>query len=93
MNHLRAYYAARAADFLQTPSAAVVGELVTHHPFADDLTQRSSWQMEIDHLHEVGRALPDSYLFLEFAIPRMGKRADVVGHEWQHFSHRIQGRS
>ena len=79
VNYLRAYYAARAADFLQTPLAAVLGELVMHHhPFAVDPNQRNSWQTEINHLHEVARALPDSFLFLEFAIPRMGKRADVV---------------
>ena len=78
MTYLRAYYAASAADFLKSAPATVLGELVTHHSFAVDLAQRTSWQSQIDHLHEVARALPDSFLFLEFAIPRMGKRADAV---------------
>lgn len=76
--YLRAYYAASATDFLQAPPAAVLGELVKHHQFATDPNQRNSWQTEIDHLYEVASANPDCFLFLEFAIPRMGKRADAV---------------
>ena len=44
---LRAYYADEAMSFLRTAPVAVLGELVTHHPFAVDLAQRNSWQMEI----------------------------------------------
>ena len=57
---------------------AVLGELVAHHTFAVDQNQRNAWQAEILHLQEVANALTDSFFFLEFAIPRMGKRADAV---------------
>jgi hypothetical protein len=74
---LRAYYADTATNFLLTSSAAVVGQLVARHPFAVDLPQRNSWQIEIEHLRQA-TSIPDSTLLLEFAIPRMGKRADAI---------------
>jgi hypothetical protein len=74
----RAYYGANAIDFLRASPAAILGELVAHHTFAVDENQRNAWQNEIAHLQEVAGGLPDSYLFLEFAIPRMRKRADAV---------------
>ncbi len=37
------------------------------------------WQAEVLHLQEVANALRDSFIFLEFAIPHMGKRTDAVG--------------
>ena len=43
-----------------------------------DQNQRNAWQAEIAHLQEVANDLNDSYFFFEFAIPRMGKRVDVV---------------
>jgi hypothetical protein len=74
----RSYYSASAAEFLRTSPAAVLGELVAHHTFTVDQNQRNAWQAEISHLKEVANALSDSFFFLEFAIPRMGKRADAV---------------
>ena len=35
-------------------------------------------QVEIEHLQQIANDLHDSFFFLEFAIPRMGKRADVI---------------
>jgi hypothetical protein len=74
----RSYYAASATEFLLASPAAVLGELVAHHTFAVDQNQRNAWQAEIVHLQEVANDLRDSFFFLEFAIPRMGKRADAV---------------
>ena len=74
----RSYYAASATELLLTSPAAVLGELVAHHTFAVDQNQRGAWQAEIAHLQEVANDLNDSYFFLEFAIPRMGKRADAI---------------
>jgi hypothetical protein len=74
----RSYYSATAPDFLRASPTAVLGELVAHHTFAVDQNQRNAWQAEILHLQEVANALTDSFFFLEFAIPRMGKRADAV---------------
>jgi hypothetical protein len=74
----RSYYSASAAEFLRASPAAVLGELVAHHTFTVDQNQRNAWQVEISHLQEVANDLSDSFFFLEFAIPRMGKRADAV---------------
>jgi hypothetical protein len=74
----RSYYSANAAEFLRASPAAVLGELVAHHTFTVDQNQRNALQAEISHLQEVANALSDSFFFLEFAIPRMGKRADAV---------------
>ena len=74
----RSYYSASAAEFLRASPAAVLGELVAHHTFTVDQNQRNAWQAEISHLQEVANTLSDSFFFLEFAIPRMGKRADAV---------------
>jgi hypothetical protein len=74
----RSYYGASSTEFLLAPPAAVLGELVAHHTFAVDQNQRNAWQAEIAHLQEVANDLRDGFFFLEFAIPRMGKRADAI---------------
>lgn len=74
----RSYYSASAKDFLRTNPASVLGELVAHHTFSVDLGQSNAWQAEISHLQEIANVLQGSFIFLEFAIPRMGKRADAV---------------
>jgi schlafen family protein len=74
----RSYYAAHAIDFARCSPDAILGALVGHHSFDVDQRQRAAWQAEILHLQEIATTLKDSYFFLEFAIPRMGKRADVV---------------
>jgi hypothetical protein len=63
---------------LRASPAAILGDFVKHHTFAVDQRQSNAWQVEILHLQEVAKALCDSFIFLEFAIPRMGKRADAV---------------
>ncbi len=47
-------------------------------PFAVEPAQRAAWQFEIQHLKQLARAFPDGWFALEFAIPRMGRRADAV---------------
>ena len=74
----RAYYAAAAPDFQRAAPAAILGELVAHHSFAVDDKQRGAWQAEIVDLQGVAAVFPDSFIFLELAIPRMGKRVDAV---------------
>jgi hypothetical protein len=74
----RAYYSASANEFVQQAPATILGELVARHTFDVDLNQRGAWQVEITHLQQAVRPHPNSHLFLEFAIPRMGKRVDAV---------------
>lgn len=47
-------------------------------PFALEPAQRDAWGWSIVHLRSVAEAIPDAHFFLEFAIPRMGRRADAI---------------
>ena len=53
-------------------------ELDITQPHLAELAQISAWQFTITHLKQLSAALPDAHFFMEFAIPRMGRRADAV---------------
>ncbi|WP_439533334.1 DUF2075 domain-containing protein [Polymorphobacter sp.] len=74
----RAYYHASGCEFAAAHPDQILGALTRSLPFPVEPSQRLAWQYEIVHLQEVGAALPDAHMFLEFAIPRMGRRADAV---------------
>lgn len=73
----RAWYGATIAEFLETPPSYVFSELANNREFALLSTQKSAWIAQIDLLrhHLVGLS---GSLFLEFNIPRMGRRIDAV---------------
>ncbi len=73
----RAYYSNTIADFLADDPDAVLGQLVRHSEFAVEQSQRDAWLAQIVHLK---RILGDwgGSIYFEYAIPRMGKRVDVV---------------
>jgi hypothetical protein len=74
----RSYYQASASDFMVREDEAILGELVASHTFDTDVLQRGAWQHQIKALKKILPLLPSSDVLFEFAIPRMGKRADVV---------------
>ncbi len=74
----RSYYQASAAELIVADRAAVLGTLVAKSPFDVDGLQRDAWVYEISHLQSLVSRLPGSHIFLEFTIPRMGRRADAV---------------
>lgn len=74
----RSYFAAAGSDLAQIRSSEVLGELVARHSFAVEQSQRDAWQHEIERLKEIAAHYPTAHFFFEFAIPRMGKRADVI---------------
>lgn len=63
---------------MQALPETVLGSLADHLPFPLEPAQKAAWKFEIEHLAGLGRALPNIHLFLEFAIPRMGRRADAI---------------
>jgi hypothetical protein len=75
---VQAWYAASGKDLATADPAAVLGALAARLPFPLEPAQRAAWQFEIDHLQTFGTANPDAHMFFEFAIPRMGRRADAV---------------
>lgn len=73
----RAWYSASLADFLTAEPEAVIGSLATNSDFAVLPSQRDAWLHEVVILRQSLEGL-DGGLFLEFSIPRMGRRIDAV---------------
>src|ERR1700679_254260 len=73
----RAWYAATIADFLHADFDSVLGRLAIGSDFTVLQTQRDAWLAQIRLLHEHLDGLIGS-LFMEFSIPRMGRRIDAV---------------
>ena len=73
----RAWYGAAIEAFIQTPVNEVVNSLIVNSDFPVLPTQRDAWIGSLDIL---GRSLEglEGSLFLEFNIPRMGRRIDAV---------------
>jgi hypothetical protein len=74
----RWYWEASAENFRGTESTAILGQLVAHHRFDVDAKQRGAWLHEIEDLKLLASAVSRSHFFIEFSIPRMGKRADAI---------------
>jgi len=74
----RWYWDASAENFRRTESTAILGQLVVHHPFDVGSKQRDAWLHQIEALKLLASAVSRSHFFLEFSIPRMGKRSDAI---------------
>jgi hypothetical protein len=73
----RAWYGASISEFLQAQPDAIVGQLVRNGNFTLLPTQKDAWLAQIEFLQ--GRLVGlTGALFLEFNIPRMGRRIDAV---------------
>ncbi len=56
----------------------ILGDLADATQFPAELPQIAAWRFAITHLQELATTLTDLHIFMEFAIPRMGRRADAV---------------
>jgi hypothetical protein len=74
----RAWWSGTGADLATTDADAVFGRLASNSPFDVVQAQSGAWAVQIEQLQALGLELPDTHVFLEFAIPRMGRRADAV---------------
>jgi hypothetical protein len=61
-----------------SPFETVLGSLTAQLPFAVELAQRSAGETEIYQLQRLSGSLPAAHIYLEFTIPRMGRRVDCV---------------
>src|SRR5882762_7172189 len=74
----RDYYSDSIAKFRDTSPNEILGVLVqSSGGFAVEPTQRDAWLEEIRILKEILANIQGS-IYFEYAIPRMGKRIDVV---------------
>ena len=73
----RAWYGATIAEFLHSTPDSVFACLASNPEFSLLTTQKGAWLAQIDLLR--GRLVGlEGALFLEFNIPRMGRRIDAV---------------
>ena len=73
----RSFYSDTISNFIKSPIDLILGSITKSNEFNLELTQKSSWVYQIQHLKEI----IDKYeglIFFEFSIPRMGKRIDVL---------------
>src|SRR3569833_740452 len=73
-----AYYSALVSEFLRADPDAIYVAVSRHHAHTQEMAQRSAWLEQIAILQKGLTAVPDAWLAFEFAIPRMGKRADAI---------------
>lgn len=74
----RAYLSIPAARVGQSNDKELFGQLASCLPFALEPTQRAAWEYQFQHLRDLAKQLPSAHFFLEFLIPRMGRRADLI---------------
>ncbi len=73
----REYYSSSVTDFLNTRPNEILGQLAQSNPFTLEPTQKSAWTEQISILQRVLTNW-NGKIYFEYAIPRMGKRIDVV---------------
>ncbi len=74
----RSFFHSSTFDFQVANPDAVLGALTANLSFDVVQQQRSAWVFQIGHLIQISNQLPDGHIFLEFLIPRMGKRVDTI---------------
>lgn len=74
----RAYISISSGEVANTSNEQLYGQIAGQLPFAVEPSQRAAWEYQIRHLRSLALDLPDAHFFLEFLIPRMGRRADLI---------------
>lgn len=74
----RYYYSASVAEFLNTSSNEILGQLTDNNDFELTLEGRNSWRDQIPLLQNNLAPLEGGTIYIEYTIPRMGKRCDVI---------------
>ena len=79
MRNLRSYYSASLTQFLQQPTEEILGTIHANNTTADTTIQQSNtWEQEIAILKDQLSSFNEGQVIVEYTIPRMGKRVDVV---------------
>jgi hypothetical protein len=73
----REYYSDTISNFQRTSTDGILGKLTKSHDFPLEQTQRDAW---IEQIHILKKHLTQyqGAIYFEYAIPRMGKRIDVL---------------
>ncbi len=73
----RAYYSSSIENFISKSVEEILGTLSDNNDFTLELTQKESWKYQIISLQKILTHFKGS-IYFEYAIPRMGKRIDVL---------------
>ncbi len=73
----RAYYQNNIENFVDSSQSEILGILADNNEFATEQTQKDSWKYQIEFLQNILSGISGS-IYFEYAIPRMGKRIDVL---------------
>lgn len=75
----RAYYSDLIEDFLLRNPDEILGALSRSSPFAVETTQRNAWMEQVVVLkNTLQQDLGRGKVYFEYAVPRLGKRIDVL---------------
>lgn len=75
----RAFYSSTIFEFINSSDEEIIGRLTLNSTFADEQNQKNAWLEEIKILKNVLKNFEKKgAIYLEFSIPRMGQRIDVV---------------
>lgn len=75
----RAYYSNSIAEFLSRSEDEILGALARSNPFPTEGIQRDAWIEQIRILRPVVQPYSGrGSIYFEYAVPRLGKRIDVV---------------
>lgn len=75
----RSYYSGTIEDFLKESNTSILGKLNSAYNLENlNIKQNNAWVDQIVILKEKLNEFQGGYLFFEFSIPRMGKRADNI---------------
>jgi len=75
---IKAYYNASVSNFLQDEAERILGVLTGEHHHALEEQQRWAWLQQVSILKAALVGRPNGRIFLEFYVPRMGKRVDAL---------------
>jgi len=71
------YFTSDIKTLIELDESSILGKLNQNHLFDSDAQQKFAWQHEVKILKESLKDF-EGQIFFEFAIPRMGKRVDVL---------------
>src|SRR5215203_4200333 len=74
----RAFYEADIRSFLGESTASILGKIAIRHAQEITHAQTNAWTTQVRLLKLQFETLNRGHVFLEFVIPRMGKRADAI---------------
>jgi hypothetical protein len=75
---MRSYYSADSAQMAADTADAILGRLTSCSPYEVAPKQRDAWEEEVRVLKKLAADLKGAHFFMEFSIPRMGRRADAI---------------